>query len=309
MSKIYKALEKAEREREKEQNLKWGVPPHLEAQEEPQREEIRIKPQIIEEIVHPRQLITLTQPNSLVAEQFKKLRTQLLRLKDHDSPRTLMVTSAMNGEGKTFISSNLAAEIAINLQTHALLVDGDLRNPSLSDWFDLPNGKGLSDYLGGDGEIHEYMFKTGLEKLSLVPAGSPKDNPIELIGSRRMENLIRELRSMQTNRFIIFDSTPALATTEPEILGKLVDGIIFVVRAGVTPRETIQQAIRSLEKEKIIGVVLNDLNFKSTALHNRYFGSDGYYHHYHYGRKKDGGNHKGFWNRVLHRRGEMLRND
>ena len=99
-----------------------------------------------------------------------------------------------------------------------------------------------------------------------------------------MEAFIQELKSQQSNRYIIFDSTPILATTEPEVLGRLVDGIIFVVRAGLTPRETIQQAIRSLEKEKILGVVLNDLDFKSSALHSRYFGSDGYYYKYGYGR-------------------------
>ena len=103
-----------------------------------------------------------------------------------------------------------------------------------------------------------------------------------------MEALIKELKSRYSDRYIIFDSTPLLATSEPEILSKLVDGILIVVRAGETPRETVKQAISSLEKEKILGVVLNDLQFKSSGLTNRYFGSDDPYYGYRYGQKRKG---------------------
>jgi Mrp family chromosome partitioning ATPase len=102
-----------------------------------------------------------------------------------------------------------------------------------------------------------------------------------------MEALIQELKERYNDRYIILDSTPMLATSEPEVLSKLVDGIVFVVRAGVTPRETIKQAVSTLEKEKILGVVLNDLQFKSSGLTNRYFGSDDSYYGYRYrGNKK-----------------------
>ena len=174
------------------------------------------------------------------------------------------------------------------------MVDCDLRNPSLSEWFDLPKSKGLSDYLTGNGHPHEYILKTGLEKLSVLPAGGVQENPTELIGSKKMDALIRELKSQQNNRYIILDSTPILATTEPEVLGRLADGIIFVVRAGLTPRETILQALQSLEKEKIIGVVLNDLDFRSSALHSRYFGSGAYYYKYGYG-KSNHNSKKKWW--------------
>jgi Mrp family chromosome partitioning ATPase len=99
-----------------------------------------------------------------------------------------------------------------------------------------------------------------------------------------MEALVNELKSRYDDRYIILDATPLLATTEPEVLSKVVDGIIIVVRAGVTPRETVKQAIASLEKEKILGFVLNDLQFKSSCLSSRYFGSDGYYYRYGYGK-------------------------
>jgi Mrp family chromosome partitioning ATPase len=101
-----------------------------------------------------------------------------------------------------------------------------------------------------------------------------------------MEALIRELKERYSDRYIILDSTPILATSEPEVLSKLVDGIIFVVRAGQTPRETVKQAISALEKDKILGVVLNDLQFKSSGLTNRYFGSDDSYYGYRSTRKR-----------------------
>lgn len=301
MSKIFKALEKAEREREKERGLVLDLPTVPEPQEEPEKPKIDSGLRMVEQPIPIPQLVASFQPGSLAAEQFRKLRSHLLKLKNPDMPRAIMVTSATNGEGKTFVAANLAAGIANDLNTHALLIDCDLRNPSLTGWFDLPKTKGLSDYLSGNGVPNEFIFKTNVEKLSLLPAGSIQGNPTELIGSHKMEAFIKELKSQRSNRYIILDSTPILATTEPEVLGRLVDGIIFVVRAGATPRETIQQAIRSLEKEKILGVVLNEIDFKSSALHSRYFGSDGYYYKYGYGNKKQDLNGK-WWKRLLRKK-------
>ena len=177
-----------------------------------------------------------------------------------------------------------------------------MRNPYLSEWFEFPNRRGLSDYLEGNGASYsEFIINTKLEKLNIISAGKITENPTELIGSKKMEDLVHDLKLQQNNRYVILDSTPILATTEPEVMCKLVDGIIFVVRAGVTPRETIQQAIHALDTDKIIGVVLNDLVFKSSGLSSRYFGSDGYYYKYGYGNKKQDLNGK-WWKRLLRKK-------
>jgi exopolysaccharide/PEP-CTERM locus tyrosine autokinase len=279
MSKIYQALEKAEKE--SEARLKKKFYPVIEP------EEIRVDPP--EEIPRPKMpermisnlpLVTVSEPGSLVAEQFRKLRTYLIKLRILESYRTIMVTSAMDNEGKTFISTNLAAVIARDLHAHVLLIDCDMRKPSLLEYFGLPMRKGLSDYLVGKESVAQFILKTEIDKLSLLPGGSIPDNPSELIGSERMETLIQELKSRYQDRFLILDSTPLLATTEPEVITKLVDGILIVVRAGVTPRETIQQALQTMDREKIIGVVLNDVTFKAPGLYSRYFGSNGYYYRY-----------------------------
>jgi len=201
-------------------------------------------------------------------------------------PKTIMVTSATDSEGKTLVSTNLATVLAHDLSSYALLVDADLRNPSLSRWFALHAGRGLSDYLTAGASIQELLVKTNVDKLTILPSGSFQANPVELIGSKKMEALVREMRERYSDRYIIFDSSPLLATTEPSVLTRLVDGIILVIRAGVTPRETVQQALATVEKEKVLGIVLNDLEFESSGLTSRYFGSSEYYYR-HKSKEKD----------------------
>ncbi len=196
------------------------------------------------------------------------------------------MTSATAREGKTLVSANLAAGIAHDLDAYALLMDCDLRNPSLGQWFSLNNGYGLADYLIGKKEIPELLLKTKVERLKVLPAGTMQDNPAELIGSAKMEALIQDFKSRYNDLYIILDSPPLLSTVEPEVLSKFVDGILIVVRAGVTARETLKQAISSLEKEKVLGFVLNDLEFKSSGLSSRYLGSDYSYYGYGYGKRK-----------------------
>jgi exopolysaccharide/PEP-CTERM locus tyrosine autokinase len=287
MSKVYEALENAEKQRVT--GLKKG--PLFPVEPKEVREEKIARPRIVRKPIRPdgtgsyRPLVSLSEPGSLGAEQFRRLRTHLLRPDILDAAKTIMVTSATAGEGKTFVAANLAAGIAHDLHFHALLVDCDLRSPSLSQWFRVQNGHGLSDYLVGKGQLSELFRKTEMEKLSILTGGSAQEKPAELIGSRRMEALVHELKLRYNDRYIIFDATPLLATSEPEILARLVDGILIVVRAGVTPRETIKQAMISLDPKKILGFVLNDVEFRSSGLSSRYFGADGYYAKYGYGKK------------------------
>jgi exopolysaccharide/PEP-CTERM locus tyrosine autokinase len=294
LSKIHKALERAHREREGDVTREV-LPLVL---EEVEKENINPTgkvmgprprgPLLTQKVISGQRLVTFYDPDSVASEQFRKLRTQLLRLRLPHPPKTILVTSARAGEGKTLVSANLAAGIAHDFNAYALLVDSDLRSPSLGSWFGISNGYGLSDYLVGKREIPELLFKTEIERLRILLGGTLQENPTELIGSARMESLVQELRSRYSDRYIIFDSTPLLATSEPEILSKMVDGILVVVRAGETARETVKQAIASLPKEKILGMVLNDIQFKSSGLTNRYFGSKDSYYGYRYGQKRKG---------------------
>jgi exopolysaccharide/PEP-CTERM locus tyrosine autokinase len=224
--------------------------------------------------------------NFHAAEQFRKLRSQIIKINSGHSIKTILVTSALQGEGKSFVAKNLAMGIAQDLNLYAMLVDCDLRNPTLAREFGVGNRKGIADYLTGGEDIASYILKTEARKLSFLPGGSMPQNPAELIGSNKMGQLIAELKSRYNDRYIILDSTPILATAEPDILTRWVDGIILVIRAGMTPRDTVEQAIDSIEREKILGVVLNDLEFKSSGLFAHYFGSKSYYYGYGYGKEK-----------------------
>ena len=284
-SKIYKALEKADFEIEREFTQgDVSLPSPFSEKEEGRKINENSRPLSVEKISPSGQRWgSVFQTEFVAAEQFRKLRTTIIKSNTLRPARTIMVTSAVQGEGKSFVARNLAIGFAHDLHLHALLVDCDLRKPTLAPTFGIQNERGISDFLLGEAAIPDLLIKTKLEKLSLLPSGRFQGNPTELLSSKRMETLVQELKSRYTDRYIIFDSTPLLATSEPEVLARLVDGIIVVVRAGKTPRETVEQAVSLLGKEKILGFVLNDIEFKSSGLFMRYFGSNRDYYGYGYG--------------------------
>jgi protein-tyrosine kinase len=262
MGRMFDALQKAEREKKQElkENFSKATP---------------------EDIVLDSKVVSFFDPSSIASEQFRKLRTYIIKPRIENSPKTILVTSAVQGEGKSLIAINLAITIATELHSYALLVDCDLRNPSLSRLFGFHEAKGLSNYLVGEAELPDLLVKTSVDKLSLLPSGAFQDNPTELIGSNKMKSLVTDLKTRYADRYIILDSTPLLATTESSVLAEMVDGILFVIQSGSTPRESVQQALKLLDKKKIIGAVLNNLEFKTQALSRRYFGTNrGYNYHY-----------------------------
>lgn len=212
---------------------------------------------------------------SIFAEQFRKIRAEIFR--SGEAVRTILVTSATQGEGKTLVAANLAVMISRDLNRHALLVEADMRNPVMCMYFGLHNGTGLADYLTGVAGANDIFYRTGQAKLTLVPAGKPLSNSGELVGSLKMAELVREIRSRYPDRLIIVDSPPLLETSDPLLLSSFVDSILVVIRSGVTPREAVRQALGNLPPDKIIGIILNDLKFRSDSMHKRYFGSYGYY--------------------------------
>ena len=261
MGKMFDALQKVQREKnvEPEDEVKKPVP---------------------EDLVLDDKLVSFFATSSMVTEQFRRLRTHIFQPGVGNAPKIIMIASAMSGEGKSFVAVNLASIIALELHSHALLVDCDLRNPSITRWFGLQEKKGLSDYLVGDADIQDLLIKTPIDKLSILSGGSIKANPVELIGSNKMKTLVQDLKARYDDRYIIIDSSPILATTEPGVLNEMIDGIILVVKSGDTPRETVQQALKLLNKNKIIGVVLNNMQFKTKAMLQRYFGADHQYYDY-----------------------------
>ena len=203
-------------------------------------------------------LVTLTKTNSIEAEQFRLLKNNILFPEKGTPPRSIMITSASSGEGKSFVASNLAVSIAQNIDEHVLLMDCDLRYPKIHSIFKLPEGlPGLSEYLSRAKPLSSLFVKTFLSKLTILPAGTIPKNPSELLSSERMRRLIHEVKLRYSDRYVIIDTPPPYITSEANALVRQVDGVIIVVRHGKTRKKDIQDIINIYGRDKIIGVVQN----------------------------------------------------
>lgn len=201
-------------------------------------------------------LITLRDPNSAVAEAYRTLRTNIL-FSSLDRPlHTLLITSTSPDEGKSTTLANLAVTMA-QAEQRVLLVDCDLRRPSLHAIFGLPNERGLTSALLEQPDGPLPVQETGVAGLRLLTSGPLPPRPADLLGSRRMGALIERLRSEAD--IVLFDTPPVVAVTDAAVLAPRVDGVLLVLQAGQTRRDRARQARQMLEKVKanIIGVVLN----------------------------------------------------
>ncbi len=156
-------------------------------------------------------LVALLNPQSFEAEQFKILRTNLLFPVSGKKPRSIMVTSAAPGEGKSFVAANLAVSVAIHVNWNVLLVDCDLRRPSVHSQFGFGDVPGLSDYLSNGRDLPSLLLRTAVEHLTILPGGRPPSNPSELLSSERMAAFIDEVAERYNDRLIILDSPPPQA--------------------------------------------------------------------------------------------------
>ena len=192
-----------------------------------------------------------------VTDQFKILRTQVMNRMKKIGANTLLVTSANACEGKTFTAINLAVGLSSVLDYTVLLVDTDLRSPSIHDYIGLDTGRGLSDYLLKKMEIPDLLIKPGIGKLVILPSGKPLPNSAEFLGGSEMEDLIHEMKKRYSDRFIIFDSSSLLTSADPLELSRFVDCVLLVVEAEKTTAAHLKRALDLLEGRTIIGIVIN----------------------------------------------------
>jgi non-specific protein-tyrosine kinase len=201
-------------------------------------------------------LITLTDPRSPVSESYRTLRTNL-SFSSLDRPlRTLVITSAAPEEGKSTTIANLAVTMAQSGKK-TILVDCDLRRPSLHTIFGLNAEPGLTNMLLDENSVSP-LQNTQVENLYVLSSGAKPPNPADLLGSTKMDNVIERL--METADIILFDAPPVIAVTDAVVLGSKVDGVLLVVQAGKTRRDHAERAKEMLEKANvhIIGVTLTN---------------------------------------------------
>jgi protein-tyrosine kinase len=217
-------------------------------------------------------LVIADKANVRLVEEFRQLAATLHQAQAASNIRVLMVTSAEPGEGKSTTSVNLALTLSESYKRRVLLIDADLRWPSLHEITQVPNSKGLGETLKAAGEHKLPLFKLS-ETLMLAPAGRPDQNPMGALTSPRMRHILVEA-SMRFD-WVIIDAPPIGPIADSSLLAPLSDGVLLVVRARRTHYASAQQAIEAIGRERLLGVVLNDAEIADSPSYNRYY--HGYY--------------------------------
>lgn len=202
-------------------------------------------------------LVTGLDPQSVEAEQFRLLKNNILFPEKGKPPKSIMITSFSPSEGKSFVAANLAISIAQNIDEYVLLLDCDLRSPSIHPLFGLGETPGLSEYLSEGRPLFSLLVKTFLDKLTILPAGKIPTNPSELLSSDRMKKLIHEIKLRYSDRYIIFDTPPPHLTSETNAISRQVDGIVIVIKQGKVKKKEVLDLIDIYGRDKILGVVYN----------------------------------------------------
>lgn len=286
MSRIHDALKKAEQERIAVQTTEMAsaIPVETAATRQsisdaPANDAVRAAPtpspapasaeagylrfdRLLTDCAHPRwnpdpnlNVFDKDNPNARAAEQFRTLRSRLYQIRSAQPIRTLLITSSLPAEGKTFVASNLGQAIARQPDRRALVIDADIRCARLHVSLGAPSAPGLTDYLRG--EIDELgVIQHGQEgNFCIIPGGNDVTDPSELLSNGRLKKLLDRVAPVFD--WVILDSPPCLPIADAAILAGQCDAALLVVRAGVTPSEIAQKACNELQGKNLVGVVLN----------------------------------------------------
>jgi capsular exopolysaccharide synthesis family protein len=211
-------------------------------------------------------LICLTAPESFGAEKFRFLGVRLRQLQHTRPLKKLLITSTIPEEGKSTVSANLATILARRQQPKILLLEGDLRRPSLSKQFGLSSLPGISEWLKGDPRPIRHIYRLEGLNLWFLPAGHPPENPLELMQSGRLSQLLNQLEGWFD--WIIIDSPPILPLADTSVWARLADGILLVTREGTTKRRMLQRGLQAIEQSKLLGAVVNS---STNTDHSNYY--------------------------------------
>jgi capsular exopolysaccharide synthesis family protein len=200
-------------------------------------------------------LVCVTDKESLAAEKFRFLGVRLRQLRQGRPLKKVLITSAIPQEGKSMVAANLACTLARRTQQKTLLLEGDLRRPSLSQMFGLGEIPGICEWLQGESSPMTSIYQLDGPGLWILPAGSTPGNPLELMQSGRLSALMDQLTAWFD--WIIIDSPPVLPLADTSVWTRLADGILLVTRQGTTEKQQLQRGLEALESKKLIGVLLN----------------------------------------------------
>ena len=224
---------------------------------------------------HP---IVVLEEESATSEQYKILREQIKRLRAEAGIRTIAITSPVKRDGKTTVSVNLAAAIALEYEEKVILIDADLRAPSVHRYFNYEGPHGLTEYLSSNavGNVKSLVRNTHVNGLLYIPAGKPTRFASELLAKDKMRRMLEEVHAEFPSHMVVIDSPPVLATPDPLVLSRQVDGVIMVIRARKTPKDYLAKALSAFSTNKILGIVLNGADLGIGSKYYYYYSSNGH---------------------------------
>jgi receptor protein-tyrosine kinase len=223
--------------------------------------------------------LTPETPRTRIADEFRVIKRPLLaNVNTHSAPlparsNLIMVTSSLAGEGKTFVSINLAISLAMELDKTVLLVDADVSRPSVLTRLGLPASAGLLDVLTDpEVEVADVLVRTNIDKLSILPSGKANGRATELLASGAMNNLLNQMAIRYADRIVVFDAPPLLPSTESRALATHMGQVIVVVEADRTPQKLLNQALAMIESCPIVLPLLNKISRSEVGSYYGYYG-------------------------------------
>lgn len=213
-------------------------------------------------------IISYNDPKSVISEQYRAIRTNIEYSNVDQNTKTILVTSSDKNEGKTTTVSNLAVSFA-NLNKKVLIIDCDLRNPSIHKMFKLNNIYGLTDILAKDRAVDKCIQKTELKNLYVLTAGATPPNPAEILSSEKMKNLIEDLKNIYD--YIFIDTPPIGLVTDAGVLSSFIDGVVLVVKSESVEKKYLEETKKKLDAvdARILGAILN--SYKSEQKDYNYY--------------------------------------
>ena len=206
-------------------------------------------------------LATARDEKTAVVEEYNKLRSSIIALTEGEKfLNTVMVTSTLTNEGKSMTALNLAISLAKEHDHTVLLVDADLRRPSVHKYLDIDPEVGLVHCLRDNLPIEKALIKTGVGNLVVLLAGEAVKDPVDMLSSNRMKEIVDELKQRYPERYVIFDTPPALPFADAGVLAGIVDTTLFVVREGMTKVEDLEKTLETFKGHHLLGIVYNDVH-------------------------------------------------
>ena|ERR1700690_1687216 len=267
MSRIFEALQRSESERA---SFSFPEPPSLatELLQDKEKEGVQLGefPAVRAIVAPDSRMVSVTDKDSLGGEKFRFLGVKLRQMQQERQLKKLLITSTLPGEGKSLVSANLVATLARRKQQKVLLLEGDLRRPVQAQLFGGGRPAGLSEWLqSGQRTVNNIYFLEG-PGFWLMPAGTPPENPLELMQSGKLAELLEQLSSWFD--WVVIDSPPLLPLADTSVWARLADGVLLVVREGRTEKQHLQRGLALVEQTNLLGVVVNSC---SNSDHRNYY--------------------------------------